>query len=96
MLLVPPISLLLVALIDTNRPAARVTASGCAANNACRHVYSCPLLMPYWRATSVGDAPGARLCAAIVCFCSIVHRRRRSPRVINSIRGLRALLRLLV
>jgi hypothetical protein len=21
--------------------------------------------MPYWRATSVGDAPGARLCAAI-------------------------------
>jgi hypothetical protein len=25
-----------------------------------------PLLMPYWRATSVDDAPGARLCAAIV------------------------------
>ena len=23
---------------------------------------------------------GARLCAAIVCFCSIVQRRRRSPR----------------
>ena len=34
-----------------------------------------PLLMPYWRATSVGDAPGAKLCAAIVCFCSIVQRR---------------------
>lgn len=37
---------------------------------------------------------GARLWAAIVCFCSIVHRRRRSPRVINSIRDIGALLRL--
>ena len=36
---------------------------------------------------SVCDAPSPRLCAAIVCFCSIVQRRRRSPRVINSIRG---------
>jgi hypothetical protein len=39
--------------------------------------------MPCSRAMSVGDAPGARLCAAIVCFCSIVQRRRRSPRGIN-------------
>jgi hypothetical protein len=45
--------------------------------------------------TSVGEAPGERLCAAIVCFCSVVHRRRRSPRVINSIRDIAALLRLL-
>jgi hypothetical protein len=68
-----------VASTRANRPAVCITASGCAASNACRHVYSCPLLMPYWRATSVGDAPGARLCAAIVCFCSIV-QRRHSPR----------------
>jgi hypothetical protein len=35
-----------------NRPAMRVTTSGCAASNACRHVESCPLLMP--RATAIG------------------------------------------
>jgi hypothetical protein len=40
--------------------------------------------------------PGARLCAAIVCFCSVVQRRRRSPRGIKSIRRVRALLRLVV
>jgi hypothetical protein len=46
----------------------------------------------YSRATSLGEAPGAKLCAAIACFSSAVQRRRRSPRVINSIRALRALL----
>src|SRR4051795_7385907 len=52
--------------------------------------------MPCSRATSVGDAPGARLWAAIVCFCSVVQRRRRSPRGIKSIRRVGALLRLVV
>src|SRR3954452_22063278 len=52
--------------------------------------------MPCSRATSVGDAPGARLWAAIVCFCSVVQRRRRSPRGIKSIRRDGALLRLVV
>ena len=52
--------------------------------------------MPCSRATSVGDTPGARLCAAIVCFCSIVQRRRRSPRGIKSTRRIGALLRLVV
>src|ERR1700733_8796181 len=52
--------------------------------------------MPCNRATSVGDTPGTRLCAAIVCFCSLVQRRRRSPRGIKSIRRVGALLRLLV
>src|ERR1700753_3060263 len=52
--------------------------------------------MPCSRATFVGDAPGARLCAAIVCFCSVVQRRRRSPRGIKSIRRFGALLRLVV
>src|SRR3954454_4482496 len=52
--------------------------------------------MPGSRATSVGDAPGARLWAAIVCFCSVVQRRRRSPRGIKSTRRVGALLRLVV
>src|SRR3954452_22550147 len=52
--------------------------------------------MPCSRATSVGDAPGARLWAAIVCFCSVVQRRRRSPRGIKSIQRVGALLRLVV
>src|SRR4051794_13732892 len=52
--------------------------------------------MPCSRATSVGDAPGARLWAAIICFCSVVQRRRRSPRAIKSIRRVGALLRLVV
>src|SRR3954452_18100345 len=52
--------------------------------------------MPCSRATSVGDAPGARLWAAIVCFCSVVQRRRRLPRGIKSIRRVGALLRLVV
>ena len=34
--------------------------------------------------TSVGEAPDAKLSAAIVCFCSTVQRRRRSPRGINA------------
>src|SRR3954447_7393678 len=52
--------------------------------------------MPCNRATFVGDAPGIRLWAAIVCFCSVVQRRRRSPRGIKSIRKVGALLRLVV
>src|SRR5580693_2168579 len=52
--------------------------------------------MPCSRAMFVGDAPGARLCAAIVCFCSVVHRRRRSPRGLKSTRRAGALLRLVV
>ena len=52
--------------------------------------------MPCSRAMFVGDAPGAKLCAAIVCFCSVVQRRRRSPRGIKSIRRVGALLRLVV
>src|SRR5664279_4451629 len=52
--------------------------------------------MPCKRAMFVGDAPGARLWAAIVCFCSVVQRRRRSPRGIKSIRRVGALLRLVV
>jgi hypothetical protein len=53
---------------------------------------SSPVLMPCSRATSVGETPGERLCAAIVCFCSVVQRRHRSPRGISSIRSERALL----
>src|SRR5208283_362439 len=52
--------------------------------------------MPCSRAMFVGDAPGARLCAAIVCFCSVVQRRRRSPRGIKSTRRVGAFLRLVV
>src|SRR3954447_15269131 len=52
--------------------------------------------MPCSRATSVGDAPGARLWAAIVCFCSVGQRRRRAPRGIKSTRRVGALLRLVV
>ncbi len=52
--------------------------------------------MPCSLATSVGDAPATKLCAAIICFCSVVQRRRRSPRGIKSIRRVGALLRLVV
>src|SRR5437764_10398403 len=40
--------------------------------------------------------PGSRLSAAISRFCSTDHRRRLSPRVITSIRSLRALIRSVV
>src|SRR5271166_1401118 len=52
--------------------------------------------MPCRRATSVGEAPGARLSAAIDCFCSTDHRRLGSARVTNSMPGLRPLLNALV
>jgi hypothetical protein len=52
--------------------------------------------MPYRRATAVGDTPDWKLSAAIACFCSRDHRHHGSPRVINSIRELPPLVRLLV
>src|SRR6266404_7097869 len=36
------------------------------------------------RAISVTTAPGARLAATIACFCSALHRRRRSGPVMTS------------
>lgn len=59
-------------------------------------MYSWPLLIPWRRATVIGDTPGSRHSAAISRFCSTEQRRRRrSPRVITLIRRLPALLRLL-
>jgi hypothetical protein len=52
--------------------------------------------MPCWRATALGEAPGARLSNAIDCFCSVDQRRRGSPRVISSMLVLRSLLRALL
>jgi hypothetical protein len=62
----------------------------------CRHVYSRPLLIACLRATAVGVVPGSKLSKTISRFCSGVQIRRRSPRVINSMRGRRALLRPIV
>lgn len=61
-----------------------------------RQVYSCPELMPCLRMISVGVMPAPRLSATISRFCSIDHRRRRSPRVITSTRCVRALIRVVV
>src|SRR5208283_3886659 len=52
--------------------------------------------MPCLRATVTGDTPCCRLSAAISRFCSAVQRRRRSRPVINSMRRLRMLVRLVV
>jgi hypothetical protein len=49
-------------------------------------------MMPQRRATVIGDTPASRLSAAISRFCSTDYRRRLSPRVITSIRRLRALI----
>ena len=51
------------------------------------------MLIPCRRATSAGRTSGRKLSSTISRFCSIDHARRRSPRVITSIRGLRVLLR---
>src|ERR1700754_289175 len=82
--------------MSTRANATAPTDAGCAASNALRHVESRPLLMPYARATSVDDTPGSKLFAAIACFCSMDRRRRGSPRVISSIRGVPELIGALV
>jgi hypothetical protein len=52
--------------------------------------------MPYLRATSVGVSTDPRLSSTIPSLCSSVPTRRQPPRVITSIRGIRAPLRLIV
>ena len=54
------------------------------------------MLIPCLRATSVGVSSEPRLSATIWLLWSAVQDRRRSPRVMISIRGFRALVRLVV
>jgi hypothetical protein len=67
--------------------------ANCPPRSFCRQPYSRPVLMPCLRATSVGVSAGLRLSATISRFYSSVQARRRSPRVMSSTAGLRALVR---
>lgn len=59
-------------------PCPPVGAGGPAAASLLRHVYSCPVEISCRRATSVGQAPGAKASVRIWSRCSSLQRRRRS------------------